>query len=381
MKKLPSYRLHKSSNQAICRILGRTYYLGEFGTKESQDKFNRLIAEYLTNPSFGVEKCRQSVAESVVAFLKHAESYYGASELFNFRRALTPLIELYADLNISEFGIEQFKAVRDYWVKRDAARVYANRQSGRVIAFIKWLVSEGVLSPIVHQGLKCVAPLKAGRCSCREVESVKPVADTTIEKTLPFLSPVVADMVRLQAIIGCRPGELCQLKRGMIDTTNSVWVITLSNHKTAWRGHARKIFVGPKGQAILKPYLNRPPEAFCFSPTESVEQRLQIRASKRTTAMSCGNRRGSNRQQDPKRKPGASFSTGSYGRAIAYACKQAGLPLWSPNQLRHAVATRLRDTEGIESASLILGHRHLSTSEIYAEKSERKALEIVQKHG
>jgi hypothetical protein len=29
----------------------------------------------------------------------------------------------------------------------------------------------------------------------------------------------------------------------------------------------------------------------------------------------------------------------------------------------------------------MLGHRHLSTSEIYAEKSERKALEIAQKHG
>jgi integrase len=381
MKKLPSYRLHKSSNQAICRILGRTYYLGEFGTKESQDRFNRLVAEYLTNPSFGVEKSRQSVAESVVAFLKHAESYYGDSELFNFRRALTPLIELYADLNITEFGIEQFKAVRDYWVKRDAARVYANRQSGRVIAFIKWLVAEGVLSPIVHQGLKCVAPLKAGRCACREVESVKPVSDTTITKTLPFLSPVVADMVRLQAIIGCRPGELCRLKPSMIEKSGAVWVIELDDHKTAWRGHARKIFVGPKGQAILTKYLDRPKDAFCFSPTESVEQRLQTRASKRTTAMSCGNRRGSNRKQNPKRKPGASFSTGSYGRAIAYACKKAELPLWSPNQLRHAVATKLRDTEGIESASLMLGHRHLSTSEIYAEKSERKALEIAQKHG
>jgi integrase len=381
MKKIPSYRLHKSSNQAICLILGRTYYLGEFETKESYDKFNRLIAEYLTNPSFGVEKSRQSVAESVVAFLKHAESYYGESELFNFRRALTPLIELYADLNVSEFGIEQFKAVRDYWVKRDAARVYANRQSGRVIAFVKWLVAEGVLSPIVHQGLKCVAPLKAGRCSCRESDGVKPVDDKTVEKTLPFLSPVVADMVRLQAVIGCRPGELCQLKPGMVDTTHAVWVIALDHHKTAWRGHTRKIYVGPKGQAILTKYLDRPKDAFCFSPTESVEQRLQTRASKRTTSMSCGNRRGSNRKQDPKRKPGASFSTGSYGRAIAYACKKAELPLWSPNQLRHAVATRLRDTEGIESASLMLGHRHLSTSEIYAEKSERKALEIAHKHG
>ena len=381
MKKLPSYRLHKSSNQAICRILGRTYYLGEFGTKESQDRFNRLVAEYLTNPSFGVEKSRQSVAESVVAFLKHAESYYGESELFNFRRALTPLIELYADLNITEFGIEQFKAVRDYWVKRDAARVYANRQSGRVIAFIKWLVAEGVLSPIVHQGLKCVAPLKAGRCACREVESVKPVSDTTITKTLPFLSPVVADMVRLQAIIGCRPGELCRLKPSMIEKSGAVWVIELDDHKTAWRGHARKIFVGPKGQAILTKYLDRPKDAFCFSPSEATEQRLQARSSNRVTAMSCGNRRGSNRVDSPKKKPGRAYSTITYCKAIHYACRKAEIELWSPNRLRHAAATRLREAEGIEAASVILGHAHLPTTEIYAEASTKKALAIAQKHG
>jgi hypothetical protein len=75
MKRLPTYRFHKASNQAICCILGRTYYLGEFDSKESRDKFNKLVAEYLTNPSFGIEKGRQSIAESVVAFLKHAKSY------------------------------------------------------------------------------------------------------------------------------------------------------------------------------------------------------------------------------------------------------------------------------------------------------------------
>jgi len=382
MKRLPSYRFHKASNQAICRILGRTYYLGSFDSQESRDKFNRLVAEYLTNPSFGIEKGRQSVAESVVAFLKHAQSYYGdGSEFDQFSRALAPLVELYSDLHIKDFGIQEFKAIREQWVRKNLAREYVNKQAKRVIAFVKWLVGEGMLEPTVHQSLRCVAPLKKGRCDCPESEPVRPVDDKTVEKTLPFLSPVVADMVRLQAVIGCRPGELCQLKPGMVDTTHAVWVIALDHHKTAWRGHARKIYVGPKGQAILTKYLDRPKDAFCFSPTESVEQRLQSRASKRTTAMSCGNRRGSNRKQDPKRKPGASFSTGSYGRAIAYACKKAELPLWSPNQLRHAVATRLRDTEGIESASLILGHKHLPTTEIYAEASTKKALEIAHKHG
>jgi len=382
MKRLPSYRFHKASNQAICRILGRTYYLGSFDSQESKDKFNRLVAEYLTNPSFGIEKGRQSVAESVVAFLKHAQSYYGnGSEFDQFSRALAPLVELYSDLHIKDFGIQEFKAIREQWVRKNLAREYVNKQAKRVIAFVKWLVGEGMLESTVHQSLRCVAPLKKGRCDCPESEPVRPVDDKTVEKTLPFLSPVVADMVRLQAVIGCRPGELCQLKPGMVDTTHAVWVIALDHHKTAWRGHARKIYVGPKGQAILTKYLDRPKDAFCFSPSEATEQRLQARSSNRVTAMSCGNRRGSNRVDSPKKKPGRAYSTITYCKAIHYACRKAEIESWSPNRLRHAAATRLREAEGIEAASVILGHAHLPTTEIYAEASTKKALAIAQKHG
>jgi hypothetical protein len=118
---------------------------------------------------------------------------------------------------------------------------------------------------------------------------------------LPHLSPVVADMVRLQHILGCHTGEICQLKAGMVDRSGEVWLITLGNHKTAWRGHTRKIPVGPRGQAILAPYLDRNAELHCFRPSESVEQRLQERSSRRKTPVSCGNKRGSWRNWNPSR--------------------------------------------------------------------------------
>ena len=382
MKRLPTYRFHRASNQAICCILGRTYYLGEFDSKESRDKFNRLVAEYLTNPSFGIEKGRQSIAESVVAFLKHAKSYYGeGSEFEKYSRALAPMVELYSDLNIRDFGIQEFKAIREQWVRKKHAREYVNKQAKRIIAFVKWLVGEGMLEPTVHQALRCVSPLKKGRCDCPESEKVRPVTDATIQKTLPHLSGILSDMVRLQSLIGCRPGELVKLKPAMVDTSNAVWVIRLDDHKNSWRGHDRRIYVGPKAQAILKPYLDRPKDAFCFSPAESMEQRLQARASNRITAMSCGNRRGSNRVSSPKKKPGQSYSTITYCKAIHYACRKARIPLWSPNQLRHKVATELREREGVESASVILGHAHLPTTEIYAEASTKKALEVALRHG
>jgi integrase len=49
--------------------------------------------------------------------------------------------------------------------------------------------------------------------------------------------------------------------------------------------------------------------------------------------------------------------------------------------LRHKVATELREREGVESASVILGHAHLPTTEIYAEASTKKALEVALRHG
>ncbi|MFM2217329.1 MAG: hypothetical protein RL240_1647, partial [Planctomycetota bacterium] len=90
---------------------------------------------------------------------------------------------------------------------------------------------------------------------------------------------------------------------------------------------------------------------------------------------------GSNRKESPRRKPGECFTTGSYGRAIAYACTKAKVATWSPNQLRHAAATRLRELEGIETASVLLGHKSLDVTQVYAEASTKKAFEVARKYG
>lgn len=383
MKKLPSYRLHKASGQAITRISGRDYYLGQYGTEESKKEFQRLVAESLTNPHFGIEKKRISIAEGVVSYLKHAESYYsGGTEYVGMRDACKPLIELYSSLHLTDFGIPQFKACRDFWIKRGCSRQYVNKQAKRLLRLAKWWVAEGLADPSLHQALKCVEPLKLGRCDCPEAERILPVSDADVEATLPHLPPILQDAVKLQRLLGCRPGELVSLQPSMIDARGEVWTIRLTEHKTAWRGHARLIFAGPKAQAILKPYLEKcKPDQCVFSPKVAVEQRKDVAEANRKTPLSCGNRRGSNRKSNPKKTPGDKYTTQSYGKAIKFACKLAGVAVWSPNQLRHAAATALRESEGIESASLILGHKSLDVTQVYAEKSEAKAIEIAKKHG
>ena len=42
---VPSYRLHKPSGQARVIINGEHIYLGKYGSRESREKYSKLIAE------------------------------------------------------------------------------------------------------------------------------------------------------------------------------------------------------------------------------------------------------------------------------------------------------------------------------------------------
>lgn len=379
----PSYRFHKGSGQAVVTIQGRTYYLGKFDSAESKQKYHRLLAESKVSSTFGIEKKRVSVSEAVVAYLKHSEVYYrGGSEHVALVSACGPLIECYPDLHLSEFGIPQFKVIRQRWIERGASRQYTNAQMKRLLRVAKWWVSEGLADATLHHSLRCVEPLKFGRCTAPETEPVKPVSDEDVRQTVEHLPRVVADMVRFQAIVGCRPGEVCGIKPRMVRKLGDVWQVELEEHKNRWRKHSRVITCGPKAQAILTPYLDsRSPDSYCFSPDEANAQRRAEKHAKRKTPLSCGNRPGSNQTSSPKRKAGACYTANSYCKAIHYACKKAGVALWGPNRLRHSAATKLRELEGIESASLLLGHKSLTITEVYAEKSRKQAERIAIAYG
>ena len=46
-RRVPSYRLHKSSGQARVIIDGAHVYLGRYDSPESHEKYHRLVAEWL----------------------------------------------------------------------------------------------------------------------------------------------------------------------------------------------------------------------------------------------------------------------------------------------------------------------------------------------
>ena len=75
--KVPSYRLHKQSGQAIVTLNGRDRLFGKFGTLESQTEYNRLIAEWLVaGRQLPPRTDRIFVSEVLSAFWRFAETYY-----------------------------------------------------------------------------------------------------------------------------------------------------------------------------------------------------------------------------------------------------------------------------------------------------------------
>ncbi len=115
-----------------------------------------------------------------------------------------------------------------------------------------------------------------------------------VDATLPHLSDTSAAMVRLQRLTGMRPDEVCRLRPSEVDRTGDVWRFAPAEHKTAHHGRKRIIFIGPKGQDILRAYLLRDSEAFCFVPAEAAAECREKRHAARKTPMSCGNKPGSN---------------------------------------------------------------------------------------
>lgn len=70
-------------------------------------------------------------------------------------------------------------------------------------------------------------------------------------------------------------------------------------------------------------------------------------------------------------------------RKANHARAAAGLPpvaAWSPSRLRHAFATRVRKSHGLEAARVLLGHARADVTQVNAErdlgKAEAAALEI-----
>jgi integrase len=429
-QQVPTYRRRRGrryssgkieSDQAVVTLAGVNYYLGPFGTKASRAQYDRLIAEWLASGRQKPAASRLSyqVVQLCDVYWTFAKAYYQKDGRCTgvcpaIKCALRYVLQWYAEAPVDEFGPLALKAVRQQMIADGHSRKYINDHVDRIKRMFKWGVAEELVSAETYQRLATVTGLRKGRSEARETVPIRPVGTNIIQATLPSLPAVVADMVRLQRLCGCRPNEICIMKPSEIDRSQDVWIYTPSSHKTDSLRTERNIFIGPRAQAILRPYLERDPAAFCFQPIESEAARNRNRHAHRRTPMNQGNRpgRGKRRRLRPS---GDHYTADSYRRAIHRACDRAFEPpihlrqqdgetelkwldrlsqsqrielrnwqrdhRWSPNQLRHAAATEVRKEFGLEAAQIVLGHAAADVTQIYAERDIAKGFHVARAIG
>lgn len=305
--------------------------------------------------------------------------------------------ELYGSSPVVEFGPLALQSLQGRFVSQKKGRKYVNYLTAEIKRLFKWGVARELVPALVFHGLSTVSGLKKGRTEAHESKSVKPVANEVVDATLPFLPPVVADMVRIHRLTGCRPGEICQMRPMDVDRSNEVWAYRPESHKTEHHGRERVIFLGPQAQDILRPYLLRSTDDFCFVPAESEQRRRKLQHAGRRTPLCCGNVPGSNRVHRRKRRRAERYDNCSYAHAVRTACDAADrmahkvppdvraderlIPRWSPNQLRHTVATAVRKQFGLEAVQVVLGHATADVTQIYAERDHSLAARVMKKMG
>lgn len=390
---VPKYRLHRPSGQARVTIDGQDYYLGPWKSRASLAEYDRLISEWIAggrrlarDEAVGV-----TVVEVIAQYRRFARGYYvkhgkPTDQVRHIDNALKALKRLYGRTPAAEFGPKRLKAVRQTYIEAGHCRGYVNDHVGRIKRMFKWAAEEELVPGGVYQALAAVSGLRRGRTEAPDRKPVEPVADEVIQGTLPYLPPVVADMVRLLRLTGMRPGEICILRPGDVDRSGKVWLYQPRTHKTEHHNRQRVVYIGPEGQGILRPYLLRGDDEYCFSPADSERRRRREQHANRKTALSCGNRPGTNRKATPRRKAGRHYTKDSLNRAIGRAVDTANedrkkqqlepLPQWSGNRLRHSAATDIRRRYGLEAAQVMLGHAKADVTQVYAEADLQRGVDI-----
>lgn len=413
---IPRYRHHRRSGKAILDIYNaagkKTSIMlpGAFGSPESKAEYERVLAVLRANegrlpPKPGAKLPGDIlISELVVRFLEekvtvdyvHADGT-PTNEVTCYRQALKPIARLFGNVVAREFdaaslGIVRQSMINGSWMN-DEERAFAEKRNkplgwsrgyicaglNRIRSMFRWAVTAKLVPAQLITDLQCLQPLRPGKSAAREIEPVIPVTIEAVDATLPHMPPTTGDMVRVQLLIGCRPGELCAMHCGDIDRSGPVWLFVPRSHKTQHHGHKRTIAVGPQAQLILRRYLKDDADAFVFSPAEQDVLIKAAKRAKRKTPVQPSQRDRS--KPNPIRKPKAHFDTTSYNRAIARACEKAGVAPWHAHQLRHTAALLISREHGSEAARAVLGHKTLNMTLHYAGVDLEKATDVARKMG
>jgi integrase len=287
-----------------------------------------------------------TIADLIDRYLAWAVEYYGVgrTEAANMRDALKPLAELSGAKPIDALAAEDLAAVQEHLVGRGVCRATINARINRIRRAMRWARKPGRrwISAAQLEDLTLVEGFRRGRCSAKESPGVRSVGWELVSATMAAAPWKLASLIELHWHTGMRSSELVRLQATDIQRDGDLVIYRPRRHKTEHYGQERVIVIGPEGASAL--------------------QALLRAASAAGKTRICG------------------YSANSYRQAIVRVNRRAGLRGWTPLQLRHSFATRMRSLSGLDVAQCALGHSQVKTTERYAERDLNKLKDAARRH-
>lgn len=394
------------ADRAVCYVYSESgarvkMHLGNWMSPESLARFERVLADFrrrqggepsqlptiirrAPDPSGAMTVNDLVVLYDDYCLPRYTKAGKPTSEMLQIRQAMRPLCRMCGDLPIAAVTPAHLASIREDIILHgtalrgpDGKPVHANvriRRMGRKtvnqhvrrIQKMFWWASRAErawLDPSVYDRLNSLTPLTRRDRVAPEPRRREMANPEHVRATLPHLPPPVRAMVELQLITGARGDEIRRMRPMDIDRESmkgqGLWVYTTEQHKTDHHDDAKPLtlYLNSMAQAIIRPFLDdRPSDAPLFSP----RQALPIENAGHLTEMYRGD---------------------VYRRAIERACQAAGVPKWTPHQLRHLAVTLMARAHGMEMARRAVGHTTIDTTAIYthAELADRAAVALAMR--
>ena len=345
--RIPKYRHQKSRNLAVVRIDGKDIYLGEYNSPESHEKYQLAIAELVSR--LAITKTKGLTLPALAAvYHQFSQIRFSDAKLRSYHRTIQRFASLFPELDSQDVSCSHVEAFQMSLVQRNLTAKTINDYLARLKNIFCW-ASRNKYMPaqnlLFFDMLDRVDNTWPG---VRQTDKVKPVSIEQINEILTDVPKRVAALIKFQFHTACRPSEARMLRLCDIEKSDDVWLYCPPKHKTAHQGKQRRIPLGPLAQQVIESQQVVDPSAYVFHSGD----------------------------------PSQPYKKDSYSRAIRRACERAGIaPHWTPNQIRHTAATKIRAEYGIEVAQVVLGHSHVRTTEIYAEKNLALASKAVLQMG
>jgi integrase len=363
----------RDRNQAFSWYNGRRIFHGAWGTPEAKKNYKRFLAALEENPDLPLQTGKGGgalIAELANGFLKHIESQMDKSHVTHFKLAIGYLVDIYGDIPVDEFSPKKLKVCRNQMVKTGKlCRRMVNDYANRIVRIFSWGVEEELVKADIVTALREVKSLRKGSPGTFDNPPREAVGEDVIRQTLPFLAPVVAAMVIVQWLTGCRPSEIFKMRVRDIDRSrkNGLWYYTPESHKTEEHIGKKSSPLGKPEQELIAPYLEgKEPEEAVFSPRIAVRERAAQARARRKSPLTP-----SQLARQERQNVGEFYDKDSYRRAVEYGIKKGNrhgqsIPHWTPYLLRNAAATEIELEHGLDAAQAQLGHTTADMTKRYS---------------